>query len=443
MSLIIEDASLLLGRELTFVNQGFIEISRNGIITRAGVKNRSKQNSVAKGRHVDSNNKRINAEEFLVIPGFINAHTHIGDSIGKDMGVESGLEARVHPIFGIKQSILKNTRHEYLRSFMRNSAISMMKKGITAFADFREGGEEGVRLLRDSIAGLPIKCLVLGRIESYLHPKRKMTIYSSSTKKTLKQNKAKLIRTIGLTSEQLQEARQVLLMSEGLGLSGANENSDESLKQYHCLIEQQKNINGRTSKRPLLSIHAAESKETTKFSRVRTGKTEVERIMQYLKPHFIVHMTNATEGDFALLASRGCGIVICPRANGVIGVGIPRVAKMLKKGCKIAIGTDNVMLNSPNILREMDYIWKVSRATEQEEFLSPRHILKFATVNAADILGLNSGYIDRGRAADLIFIDKRHIDLYPIHNAYASIIHRASQDSIRAVMINGKFIDEL
>jgi cytosine/adenosine deaminase-related metal-dependent hydrolase len=433
---------MLLGKELTFVNQGFIEISSNGIITNAGGGNHPQHNSFAKGRDIDSSSNTINAEEFLVIPGFINAHTHIGDSIGKDMGVESGLEARVHPVFGIKQSILKNTRQEYLRSFMRNSAISMIKKGITAFADFREGGEEGIRLLKDSITGLPIKCVVLGRVESYFNPKRTTTVHLAKTKPSLKQKKPELIKT-GLTSEQLQHARQVLLMSDGLGLSGANENSDESLKQYHCLIEKQKNINGRTLKRPLLSIHAAESRETTKFSKIKTGKTEVERIMQYLKPHFIVHMTNATEEEFALLASQGCGIVICPRANGVIGVGIPRVAKMLKTGCTIAIGTDNVMLNSPNILREMDYIWKVSRATEEGEFISPRHVLKFATVNGADLLGLNSGYIAPGRAADLIFIDKRHIDLYPIHNVYASIIHRANQDCIRAVMINGKFVDEL
>jgi len=434
---------MLLGRELIFVNQGFIEISSRGIITDAGAGNHSKRNSVAKRSDIDSSNKRINAKEFLVIPGFINAHTHIGDSIGKDLGVESGLEARVHPVFGIKQSILKNTRQQYLRSFIRNSAISMMKKGITAFADFREGEEKGIRLLKDSITGLPIKCVVLGRVESYFHPKRMTTTDSSTTKTTLKQKKAKSIKTVGLTSEQLQHARHVLLMSDGLGLSGANENSDESLKQFHSLIEQQKNINGRTLKRPLLSIHAAESRETTKFSILRTGKTEVERIMQYLKPQFIVHMTNATDEDFALLASHGCGIIICPRANGVIGGGIPRVTKMLKTGCKIGIGTDNVMLNSPDILREMDYIWKVSRAIEDEEFLSPRHILKFATVNGADLLGLNSGYIGPGRAADLIFIDKRHIDLYPIHNAYASIIHRVSQDSIRSVMIDGKFVDEL
>jgi cytosine/adenosine deaminase-related metal-dependent hydrolase len=441
--LIIEDASMLLGRELTFVHQGFIEIGSNGIISSAGVGNPSKQNSVAKCRNIDSSNKRINAEEFLVIPGFINAHTHIGDSIGKDLGVELGLKERVHPVFGIKRSILKNTRQEYLKSFMRNSAISMMKKGITAFADFREGGEEGVRLLKYAISGLPIKCVVLGRVESYFDPKRTMAIRSAKTKAILKQKKTKSVKRAGLTSEQLQYARQVLLMSDGLGLSGANENSDESLKQYHSLIAEQRNLNGKTLKRKLLSIHAAESRETSEFSILKTGRTEVKRIMQHLKPHFIVHMTNATEEDFTLLAGHGCGIVICPRANGVIGVGIPRVAKMLKTGCNIAIGTDNVMLNSPDILREMDYIWKVSRAIEEEEFLSPRHILKFATVNGADLLGLNSGYIAPGREADLIFIDKRHIDLYPIHNAYASIIHRVSQDSIRAVMINGRFVDEL
>ena len=51
-------------------------------------------------------------------------------------------------------------------------------------------------------------------------------------------------------------------------------------------------------------------------------------------------------------------VVVCPRANGIVGAGVPRVAKMLDLGCIIGIGTDNVMLNSPDILRELDYIWK-------------------------------------------------------------------------------------
>jgi cytosine/adenosine deaminase-related metal-dependent hydrolase len=112
---------------------------------------------------------------------------------------------------------------------------------------------------------------------------------------------------------------------------------------------------------------------------------------------------------------------------------------MLKQDCLVAIGTDNVMLNSPDILREMDYIWKASRATEGE-MIEAQELLKMATINAAQILRLNTGCIEAGRAADLLFIDKKHVDLYPIHDPYAAIVHRLSQSSIRSVMIDGRFL---
>jgi cytosine/adenosine deaminase-related metal-dependent hydrolase len=73
--------------------------------------------------------------------------------------------------------------------------------------------------------------------------------------------------------------------------------------------------------------------------------------------------------------------------------------------------------------------------------LSPQELLKMSTINAAQILRLNTGCIEAGRAADLVFIDKKHADLYPIHDPYAAIVHRVSQSSIRAVMIDGRFVD--
>jgi cytosine/adenosine deaminase-related metal-dependent hydrolase len=91
-------------------------------------------------------------------------------------------------------------------------------------------------------------------------------------------------------------------------------------------------------------------------------------------------------------------------------------------------------------LRELDYIWKVSRATEGQ-MIEPRELLKMATVNPAQILRLNSGWIEAGRAADLIFIDKMHADLYPMHDPYAAVVHRLSQSSIKAVMIDGRFVE--
>jgi cytosine/adenosine deaminase-related metal-dependent hydrolase len=393
---VIANASLFLGKELEFVERGYIEIE-NGIIKSAGAGDYG-------GR-----GKQLDARGFLIMPGFVNAHTHIADSIGKDVAASSGLDGRVHPVFGAKKKILERSRPEHLKAFIRSSAISMLKKGIVAFADFREGGPEGVKLLREAINGLPIKCVALGRVDYYSSPKE----------------------AGGLPEEAVAKAKQVLKVADGLGISGANENTDASLAQY-----------GQLKDGKLVAIHAAESKETVEFSKAQTGRSEVDRIMEHLNPDVLVHMTHATDSELELAATNNTGIVVCPRANGVLGAGIPRVAKMLEAGCLVAIGTDNVMLNSPDITRELDYIWKASRAGEKQ-MVEPRELLKMVTVNAAHMLRLNSGCIEQGRSADLIFVDKKHADLYPMHDPYAAAVHRLSQSSIRSVMVGGRFTEML
>jgi cytosine/adenosine deaminase-related metal-dependent hydrolase len=280
--------------------------------------------------------------------------------------------------------------------------ISMLQKGITAFADFREGGPEGVRLLRDAVAGLPIKCVALGRVNHYSSP-------SGGE---------------GLPEQAVQTAKEVLKISDGLGISGANENTDAALAQY-----------GEIDAAKLLAVHAAESKETVEFSIKNAGRSEIDRIMEHLKPDIVVHMTHATDEEMSLVASRA-GVVVCPRANGILGAGMPRVAEMLKRGCTVALGTDNVMLNSPDLFREMDHLWKASHAAGQ--FIEPREIVKMATVNAAKMLGLDCGSIEAGKAADLVFINSRHADIYPMHDPYAAVVHRTSKPD--AVMVNGRFV---
>jgi cytosine/adenosine deaminase-related metal-dependent hydrolase len=419
MSLILKNASLLFGKDLAYVAEGYLEIGKDGIIKKA------KRGPYHRGDYKKANNNTIlDAEGFLIIPGLINAHTHIGDSLGKDVAVDSGLDARVHPMHGAKQKILQRSKPDHLKTFIRGSALSMMKKGITTFADFREGGTEGVKLLRDAISGLPIKCIVFGRTEYYVD----ITLSATGAGQR------------NLPSSALQMASDVLEISDGLGISGANENSDETLQQYRNLVRARNTSATKDKKKLLTAIHAAESENTMEFSKSHTGKTEVARIMKCLKPDIVIHMTHATEKDISMVARNRTGILVCPRANGIVGAGVPRVAKMLDLGCIIGIGSDNVMLNSPDILRELDYIWKVSRAVERF-FLSARDILKMATVNNAEILRLNSGYIQSGRAADIIFIDKSHIDLYPIHDPFAAIVQRVTEASVRAVMIDGRFVD--
>jgi cytosine/adenosine deaminase-related metal-dependent hydrolase len=112
---------------------------------------------------------------------------------------------------------------------------------------------------------------------------------------------------------------------------------------------------------------------------------------------------------------------------------------MLKLNCNIAIGTDNVMINSPDMFREMDFLWKVTMGIHKKR-IEPKKILKMATVNAGKLLGKKIGCIKEGYLADCVFIKKNNLDLDPLQNSHASIVHRANENSIKAVMIGGKIV---
>lgn len=415
-SLLIKNASLLRGPELKFVEKGVIQISRNGIITKIGTDRDFSS--------MDKESSIFDAEGLLLVPGLINAHTHIGDSVAKDFISDPDLSSAVDPILGIKCKILSRSDPSHLEAFMRNTAISMLKRGIVAFADFREGGMDGVKLLNRALYGLKIKPLVLGRIEKYFEP--------SQSNSGIDAGRSSIDSSV-LSSEVFD----VLDVSDGLGISGTNENTDRSLIDYHNAVRGYNSTSPKTER--LLAIHAAESKETTALSVRKSGLTEVERAIKFLQPDFVVHLTQATDKDIAAIAKNRIGVVVCPRSNGLLGCGVPRVADMINNGCTVGLGTDNAMLNSPDLFKEMDYIWKISRAIGIHR-IRARDVLKMATVYGAQILHLNSGCIEPGRFADLIFIDKRHIDLYPIHDPYASVVQRAGPSSIMGTMINGEFV---
>ena len=406
MDLIVKNISLLFGENLDYIDNGYI-IIKSGRIKRVG-----------SGDYEGKDDGPIyDGRGILACPGFVNAHTHIGDSIGKDIGIDSSFESRIHPIHGIKNKILQKSDRKHLIKFMRSSAISMMRNGIVVFADFREGGLQGIDQIKEATSGLSIKSIVLGRPEHYYDISRDFF-----------KNPKFGPNIIGLI-------RNILKFADGLGISGANENTDGSLNQYREIVQKKS-----MKKKYLIGIHSSESPESEKKSMTITGKSEVQRIITNLIPNFIVHLTNASDADIKLVAKKKIGVVVCPRANGTLGVGIPKIAKMLNFGCRIGIGTDNIMINSPDMFRELDFIWKLNRSLSDKP-ISARDILKMATVNGGKILGTNSGAIMAGYAADIIFIDKNNLDISPMHDPHTSIVHRVNTNAILNVMIDGKFVD--
>ena len=72
--------------------------------------------------------------------------------------------------------------------------------------------------------------------------------------------------------------------------------------------------------------------------------------------------------------------------------------------------------------------------------IDPKNILKMTTVNAGKILDKKIGCIKEGYLADAVFIKKNALDLDPLLNVHESIVHRAKENSIQAVMIGGDIV---
>jgi len=391
--MILKNISILYGNNLKFIEKTNVLITNNTF---------QKINSKIK----PAKDKIVDCDGLLLIPGLINSHTHIGDSIAKDIALDKDPDSKINPIFGIKQKILKETEPKKLIYYMRKTVKSMLKKGITTFVDFRESGLDGVLLMQKALSNIPIRSIVLGRIEYY------------QSKEQIKKNTP--------IPQSYQNQIDILLKNcDGIGISGSNENSDSSLKQF-----------SKTKK--IRAIHCAETKQSYLKSKQTTRKTEPMRSI-LLKPDFLVHMTYATKSDLKFVSKKIKGIVVCPRANASLAEGIPNVDQMLKAKCNVAIGTDNVMINSPDMFREMDFLWKVTMGIQKKR-IDPKKILKMATVNAGKLLDKKIGCIKEGYLADGVFIKKDNLDLDPLQNPHASIVHRANENSIKAVMIEGEII---
>lgn len=310
----------------------------------------------------------------IIAPGFTNAHVHLGDAVAQDMGANEPLEKRVGK-GGLKFRALEEHGKEVPRA-IRAALKEMLLAGTTAFCDFREGGMKGITQLHSALVPGQ-EAVVLGRPNG------------DSTEK-------------------------VLQSCEGIGVSSAADYSPQELEKIAGLVRKQKK---------LLGMHAGEVWE------------DVAEALRY-EPDFIVHAANASSASLEEIFSSRTPVVLCPRSNAISGAGLPRIKELLE-GTLAALGTDNVMLNSPSMLREAEFAFKLMRGMSRDCRLDAREILRAATLNGRKILRLNSGAIEEGNRANFIIFSARRY----LYDPVLAIIHRYEPEDIRGVVAGERFIE--
>jgi cytosine/adenosine deaminase-related metal-dependent hydrolase len=379
----IQNATVLLG-------EGMKALKANIVIEDGKIVEISK-NKVNKG-------KRIDARGYVAVPAFINSHVHMGDSIAKDVGNGKSIDEIVKPPHGLKHQILRESKPSDIIKSMKNSMNDMLRSGTSTFVDFREGGFEGIELIKEAAEDLPIRKIILGRHQSF-HDE---DVKKADIKKTVK---------------------KLLESCDGIGLSGFGEIRDDVAVLITKICKKQGKIS---------AIHAAEYEKIQNDSFKATGKSEVQRAVES-DFDMLVHITAPIDNDLNLVGNSRSSVVCCPRSNGMLSVGIPPLIDIFKHKINVLLGTDNIMFNSPNMLREMEYALKVTRGYYREYF-PPAEIFKMATINAANTLNLDTGCLKEGKTAEIILARQKS------HDPVLSIINRTEPQDIQNMIIGDNLI---
>ena len=326
---------------------------------------------VADGEIVRIEQESVESDD-VILPAFVNAHTHIGDSIAKEAGEGLSLDELVAPPDGLKHRLLRAADHEEKVAAMARTLRYMESTGTGTFLEFREGGVDGVAALRDALAGegvefgeRAIESVVFGRDDS-----------------------------------------DVLSVADGYGASGARDADFDAVR--------------------------TETREAGKLFGIHAGERDADDInpAMDLDPDFLVHMVHAEEIHLERLDDRGTPVVVCPRSNLVTNVGVPSIRELAER-TTVALGTDNVMTDSPSMFREMEFAAKLSD-------LPAREILRMATVNGAEIAGLNRGVVEPGADADLLVLDGDSDNLAGARDLVRAVVRRAGHADVSRVVIGGK-----
>ncbi len=269
----------------------------------------------------------VNVKPSIVLPGFVNAHTHVGDSFAYP-APRGTVEETVGP-GGFKHRMLAEAPSSVKTAGMKASLDLMEDTGTAAFVDFREEGYEGVCAVLDVVRGRPLEATVLGR------PKK--------------------------ADSCDEEVASILKVADGLAFSSV---SDWPLEVLEAASAKCRDA-GKA-----FSLHASES-----------VREDIDDILG-LRPSFVVHMTSATDDDVAACAGAGVPIVVCPSSNRFFGMA-PDIPRMLRLGADVALGTDNAMICSPDMLRELRAAYGLCHGVSG---ITPAEIVCLATLSGRKVL---------------------------------------------------------
>ena len=375
------------------------------------------------GRPENAGAERVDLSGRIVIPGLIQSHMHVTQSLFRgladEMELMDWLQRRIWPLEGAHTP-------ETNAAAARLAAAEGLRSGVTAFIDMgtahcqdaifetmRDVGMRGLfgKCMLD-LGGTDVPAALMEDTETCLREsERLMNRWHMSAGGRLRYAFAP--RFVPSCTETLLTRTRDMARANGVRLhTHASENKGE------CAY-----VESLVHMRNLRYLHSI-------------GYTGEDVIL--------AHCIWIDDDEIRILADTGTHAVHCPSSNMKLASGIARIDEMLAAGCRVALGLDGAHNHMDALveLRQAGILQKVR--TNRPTALSPLQALEMATLGGARALGQEDelGSLEPGKKADLAVINPDRLNMAPRigRDPVAQVVYQATHENVEATMVDGVFL---
>jgi 5-methylthioadenosine/S-adenosylhomocysteine deaminase len=370
--------------------------------------------SVGKGTLVPK--QKIDAHGALILPGFINGHTHVPMTLFRglhdDVTLDDWLRKYIFP------AEAKNVTEDFVRWGTRLAAAEQIRSGVTTFADMyyfedaiaEETKAAGMRgVLGETFIDFPApdnksNAAMLDYTEKFLkHWQGDPLIHAAAAPHSIYTCSAKT----------LQDSAAIA-------------------RKYHA---------------PIL-IHVAEMKKELDDSLAQNHATPVQYLekLGILGPDVLAaHCIYVNEDDRKILADHQVGCVHNPSSNMMLASGVAPVVEERAAGIAVGLGTDGPAgsNNDLDLMEEMDLAAKLQKITKMDpRALGAQAVVEMATIEGAKALHMEKeiGSLEADKKADLILIGLNEPNAVPVYDVYAQLAYALKASDVETVVIGGRIV---
>ncbi len=354
----------------------------------------------------------IDAGNHWVLPGLVNAHTHLPMTLlrgfSDDVPLKDWLEKHIFPAEG------RLVSPEFCRLGSKIAALEAMLSGTTTVCDMY-----------------------------YFEPDIAEVMDQSGMKAFLGQS----FIDFPAPDNKKQDGNDYKLLEELIEKYSGHERIHAVVAPhapYTCSDDTLKKTAAFAKKHNLLySIHVSETGFEMQQSQEQHGMTPVARLQKlgvFDCQSVFAHCVHVTDDDIKIMAKNPTAAIYNPESNMKLGSGAARIRKMLDEGVQVGLGTDGCASNNDlNMFGEMNTGAKLQKVSLADNAaITAKEMLAMATREGAKALGLNdTGYLAVGMKADIISVDLLHANLQPVHDI-PSLIYCIQGHEVQDVWIDGK-----